>query len=157
MSKWFNIIKDSEYFKEFMEMFHAFHDYRIDKIIYDASQDQVDVVLEYDIPDCEKIMLRFIGISAMHINTDIDYEAGWLSGTELLLTDKNNILWYSEEGYSDEQIREDDTLTWIEADRVHFALLDKNGMPTELADSYLHQTWNVFNKEIHRDFQVFEV
>ena len=108
MSKWFNIIKDSEYFKEFMEMFHAFHDYRIDKIIYDASQDQVDAVLEYDIPDCEKVMLRFIGISAMHINTDIDYEAGWLSGTEL-------------------------------------------------TDSYLHQTWNVFNKEIHRDFQVFEV
>lgn len=32
MRKWFNIIKDSEYFKEFMEMFHAFHDYRIDKI-----------------------------------------------------------------------------------------------------------------------------
>lgn len=108
MGKWFNIIKDSEYFKEFMEMFYAFHDYRIDKIIYDASQNQVDVVFEYDITDCEKIMLRFIGISAMHINTDIDYEAGWLSGTEL-------------------------------------------------ADSNLHQTWNVFNKEIHRDFQVFEV
>lgn len=162
MGKWFNVIKDKEYLKEFIEMFCAFHDYRITKIIFDAAQNQVDVILEYDTPNVAKVLLRFIGISAMHINTDIDYEVDWLSGTEFLLTDSYNLLWYNEEGYSVEQIRKAEYLTWIESERVHFAVLDKNEMPAELPDSYLHQTWHVLNdqtmkyEDIHKEFRVFE-
>lgn len=115
MGKWFNVIKDKEYLKEFIEIFCAFHDYRITKIIFDAAQNQVDVILEYDTPNVAKVLLRFIGISAMHINTDIDYEVDWLSGTEFLLTDSYNLLWYTEEGCSVEEVRKDKYLTWIES------------------------------------------
>lgn len=163
MGKWFNVIKDIEYLKEFKEMFSDFHDYRIVKIIFDASQNQVDVVLEYDVPDLEKVLLRFNEISAMNINTNIDYEANWLLGTELLLADNYNLIWCSDEGYSVEEIRRNRNLTWIEAGRICFALLDKNGMAVEFPDSYLHQTWQVLNyqtmkyEEIHKEFRVFEL
>lgn len=163
MGKWFNVIKDSEYLKEFMEMFSAFHDYRIEKIIFDASQDQVDLILEYDVPNYEKVLLRFNEISAININTNIDYGADWLSGTEIFLTDNYNLIWCSDEGYSVEEIREVKYLTWIEAGRICFALLDKDGTLVEFPDSYLHQTWQVLNyqtmkyEEIHKDFRVFEL
>lgn len=162
MEKWFNVIKDSGYIKEFTDMFSSFHDYRIEKINFNIALNRIDVILEYDTPDVEKVLLRFEGIQSININPDIDYEVSWLMGTEILLTDDNKFIWYNDEGYSVDEVRRETTLIWIEADWIRFALLDGDGMPTELPDSYLHQSWRIMNyqtmkyEEIERNFRVFE-
>lgn len=45
---WYKVIKDEEYFKEFLGIFSEFHDYRITHIEYDFEKNHLMLYLRYD-------------------------------------------------------------------------------------------------------------
>lgn len=45
---WYKVIKDEEYFQEFLGIFSEFHDYRITHIEYDFEKNHLMIYLRYD-------------------------------------------------------------------------------------------------------------
>lgn len=58
---WYKVIKDEEYFKEFLGIFSEFHDYRITHIEYDFEKNHLMLYLRYD-TDEEGAVLKFINV-----------------------------------------------------------------------------------------------
>lgn len=165
MNKWFIVKKEKDYLKEFLELFWEFHDFRIKKIIYDTEHYSVDVILEYDTPaEMDDVLLRFVAVTSMHVNCNIDYEADWIYGAGLCITDENNLLWYNDEDITDvEEVKKAKHVTYVESEEIRFALVDHEGKPLNFPETMLHQTWRNLNydtmkyEEINKEFHVFEV
>lgn len=146
MAIWYKLDGGNFGIKEFMDMFHGFHDYRINKVTYIPEKNCLDVFLEYDTRQ-EGVLLRFTGVVDFHINPNRDFEADWIAGSSLFTTLEGNYLWIDEEGTEDNQEELKKYGSWACAAKVFWAVTDAKGIPIELPSTYLHQTWSILNWE----------
>ena len=117
---WYKVIKDEEYFKEFLGIFSEFHDYRITHIEYDSEKNHLMLYLRYD-TDEEGAVLKFINVKDMHICPCDDYEISWLSGSALKMTSSYSLFWYNVDDEDNiDEIKKDKNLTWIVDCSEHF-------------------------------------
>lgn len=93
MAIWYEVEKNKEGIKNFLDSNCGFHDYRIDRIEYVASKDYCDVYLSYC--KTEGTVIRFVGLFDIHIHGDIDYEADWMFGSELFIQDNGRYIYGS--------------------------------------------------------------
>ena len=159
---WYKVIKDEEYFKEFLGIFSEFHDYRITHIEYDSEKNHLMLYLRYD-TDEEGVVLKFINVKDMHICPCDDYEISWLSGSALKMTSSYSLFWYNVDDEDNiDEIKKDKNLTWIESEQIIFAWLDKDNRVAPLTDEQLNPVWKILNYEtgkydsVQKHFRVFE-
>ena len=135
---WYKVIKAEDYIGEWLDALGSFHDHRIQSIHYDIAHDSVDIILQYDNPKAERILLRFFGIRAINIYTDIDYEADWLFDAELILTPEGTLIWVNCELTNADEIRSKNDITWVEADRLSFCLIDSDNNTIAFMNGFNH-------------------
>ena len=160
---WYKVIKDEEYFKDFLGIFSGFHDYRITHIEYDFEKNCLMLYLRYD-TDEEGAVLKFVNVKDMHICPCDDYEISWLSGSLIKMTPSYSLFWCNiDDEYNIEEIKKYKNLTWIESEQIVFAWLDKDNQVAPLTDEQLNPVCKILNYEtgkyeyFQEHFRVFEV
>lgn len=159
MGIWYQIEKTEKGINDFLDCHWGFHNFRIERVAFIPSRDAVEIFLKYD-TGTEGVLLQFSNLRGINVNVDIDYEADWLYGASLILRDTNTLLWVAADDVTEANEYYQDVLkglTWVEADRLVWAVTDENGAPVELPYDRLHQIWNSNGTEIAKDFGFQEV
>ena len=136
MAVWYQVEKTEEGLQQFLESNCEFHDYRIERVDYHAAEDYTDVYLAYD-TGTEGVLIRFLGMIRLTIPLGRLYAGAWLSGTTVFVSERNSIVWIPEEDCDDpgtEEERERIMLhySWIEAEKICWAVTDAEGNPVEM-------------------------
>lgn len=155
MAVWYEVEKTEDGINNFMECNWEFHDFRAERIEYVPGMDMVEIFLKYD-TGREGVLLRFAWIKDMHVNTQHDYDAEWIVGSSLLM--KNNTLIWLDDETSEEDIEETKCYaTWVEAERLFWAVTDEEGNPIEMPTERMNQKWNTNGRieEKHFDLKRF--
>ena len=157
MAVWYELEKSDQGIKDFMECNWEFHDFRIEQVAFIPRKNMVELFLLYDTRD-EGMLLRFLNPYGMNVNVDIDYEADWLLGASLMKED-DTILWIAADNIDlDNEYLEDlkKHLTWIQAEKLIWAVTDGNGNPIEIPQTRLDQIWNDYGTKIEKHFRFKE-
>lgn len=107
----------------------------------------------------EGVLLRFVWIHDVHININRDYDTEWLNGSIVLLLENNMIIWLDDEwnDKSREHLNEiKKYTTWVEAERIFWAITDADGNPIEMPQERIHQIWNIYGKTEEKNFKLQE-
>lgn len=159
MAVWYEMEKSEKGIENFLDSNWGFHDFRPEKIEYISGKDCVEIFLKYDTMD-EGVLLRFAWIHNVHINPNRDYDGEWLSGCITLLLENNNIIWLADDEWGN-QTREHlnevkKYTTWVEAERIFWAITDADGNPVEMPQNRIHQIWNIYGKLEEKHFELQE-
>ena len=155
MAKWYEVEKTEKGIKEFLECNWEFHDFRAVKIEYVPGMDMVEIFLQYD-TGCEGVLLRFAWIKDMHINTQHDFDADWICGSSLVLLENGSLIWLDEEFPENKLEEVKKFATWIEAERMFWAVTDETGNPIEMPENRINQVWNTYGKMEEKHFELME-
>ncbi|MBD5083281.1 MAG: hypothetical protein HDT34_03875 [Clostridiales bacterium] len=104
--------------------------------------------------------MRFSHIHNMHIDTNRDYDFE-LIGSVALLLENNSVIWLSDDSWgkqSKEHLEEiKQYTTWVEAERIFWAITDADGNPVEMPSERINQVWISYGKreEKHFDLKAF--
>lgn len=155
MAIWYKVEKTEQGINDFMDCNWGFHDFRIEQIKYELGQDVVEIFLGYDTRK-EGVVLQFCGIQGIHIRTNFDYEADWLTEATLLLRDNGTFLWVAAE---DVNLTEMDHMpcTWVECRQLNWAVTDGAGQPVEMPADRLNQVWHSYGKTTEKHFSFQEL
>ncbi len=155
MAVWYEVEKSQDGIYNFLECNWCFHDFCIDKIEYHRTKKIIELFMKYDELK-GSVMLRFINVHAIGIVVpDDDYDA-WLMGSTLVVSENNNFTWIADECSPDEINDAKKYATWLEAERLLWAVTDENGKPAEMPDDKIDQDWVVFGKAEHHHFTLKE-
>ena len=159
MAVWYEVEKSEKGIKNFLESNWSFHDFRPERVEYVPGKDMVEIFLKYDTGD-QGVLLRFTWIQDLHVNIDRDYDAEWLNGSVALLLENNKIIWLDDDGYGEESNEHLDIIktytTWVECERIFWAITDANGNPIEMPSDRIDQIWNIYGKEVEKHFDLQE-
>ncbi|MDE6723483.1 MAG: hypothetical protein K2J55_04730, partial [Eubacterium sp.] len=126
---------------------------------YSTEKDLVEIFLRYDTMD-EGVLLRFSHIQNMHIDTNRDYDFELVGSTALLL-ENNSVIWLSDDSWGNQSKEHLDEIkqntTWVEAERLFWAITDADGNPVEMPPERINQVWIMDEKreEKHFDLKAF--
>ena len=158
MAVWYEVEKSEKGITHFLESNWCFHDFRPEKVEYVPGKDMVEIFLKYDTRD-QGVLLRFVWIHDVHINTQRDYDAEWLNGSVAFVLENGSFIWL-DDGWSEDSILHLDKLktytTWVEAERIMWAITDADGNPIEMPPERKDQVWNVDGKQIEEHFDLKE-
>ncbi len=155
MGIWYEVERTKKGIENFLECNWEFHDFRVEKIMYVPGKDMVEIFLKYD-TGREGVLLRFAWIKDMHINTQCDFDAAWISGSSLLLLENDVLIWMDEEFEETDMEECRRYATWVEAERLFWAVTDEEGNPVELPEDRVNQVWNTNGKEEEKHFELKE-
>ena len=125
-------------------MFWGFHDFKIEKVNYTSSKDQIDLFLEYDTHEFS-VLLRFIGNVSMNFQPVQDYDVDWMTGSLIGKNKKGQIVWAGADDIDAKDLPDD--VLWIAGDSLCYLYLDKDGVSQKLPEDMIHQIWNSLNFE----------
>lgn len=150
MAIWYEVEKNEQGMKDFLDCNWCFHDFRPESISFVPGKDMVEILLQFD-TRTEGVLLRFVGVHNFHVNIHRDYEADWMSGSTLKLLENGCLIWFDDDNASD-IIDLTRYTTWVEADRLIWAATDAEGHPIELTESRIDQSWVRFGGDLRSDF-----
>ncbi len=158
MAIWYELEPSEQGIDTFLDCNWGLHDFRLENISYSAGRDYIDVFLKYDTGDQGRL-LRFAGIRKVSIKVDRDYEADWIFDSRIFLTDHHSMVWVEDSCDTAEDCKEQldeirDYTTWVEADRIFWAITDPNGKPVETPPSIIDQIWEIYGKEERHHFDL---
>lgn len=159
MAIWYELEKSPGGIRDFLESNWHFHDFRLESIEYTAGKDMVEVFLMYDTGE-EGVLLRFAWIHDLHIQTGRDYAADWISGSALIQLEDESILWLDCDDFDVgnasqlEEVKRYDT--WVEAERLFWAITDGEGNLVDMPQDRIDQTWHTYNEIEHKHFELHE-
>lgn len=142
MAEWYVVRSLDNSAEQFLHMFWEFHDFRIIKVNYEAEFDRVDVIFEYDDREL-RLLLRFEGNVQMYVAPN-DFEADWISGAAIF-SKENQIRWMNCETDELEFVDGKYDITFFQADRILWSIIDKKYNHLPIPDDFLHQKWSVLN------------
>lgn len=144
MAIWYEVEKSEAGIRTFLDWNEGFHDFRPERVEYVPGKDMVEIFLNYDTGK-EGVLLRFSRIHGIHINTKRDYEAEWIFGSAALLLEDSKIIWLDEDVWGEENRAHLDELkqytTWVEAERIFWAVTDADGTPVERLENRTRPGW----------------
>ena len=159
MAVWYEMEKSEKGIENFLGSNWEFHDFRLEKLEYIPGKDCIEIFLKYDTMD-EGVLLRFVRIHNLHLNTNKDCVTEWLSGSIVLLLENNVIIWLDDDEWgrnTREHLKEaKEYTTWIEAERIFWAITDADGNPVEMPQNRIHQIWNIYGKTEEKHFELQE-
>ena len=158
MAIWYEVEHSESGIYNFMECNSRFHDFKIASVNYDPYRYTAELFLLYD--ELERsIILRFINVQEMHVSMETSFgNLNEIEGSVLLLTETGKFLWITDDIWGDqskdhiEELKEE--ASWIQAERIIWAMTDSQGLPTELPADMIDQTWMIYGKEEHHHFEL---
>lgn len=159
MAVWYEVEKSVIGINNFLDCNWAFHDFRLEEAKYNAAKDSLELFLKYDTMQ-EGVLLRFTQIHEYQVNTSRDYEAEWMYGSVVLLLDGGTMLWIDDDTWADNSHEHIEELkrfaTWVKAERIFWAITDKDGNPVEMPSDRINQTWNTYGQIEEKHFELKE-
>ena len=159
MAIWYEVEKTVEGIKQARECNYDFHDYRLEKIDYVAAWDAVEIFLMYDSRE-DGLLLRFAHVKDMHVNVDVDYHADWLDACDIFLLKDGTLLFVvgTDEGNPDYQLTDElrHGLTWVQAERIFWAMTNAKREPIELPADRIDDTWVIYGEKVEKHFELKE-
>lgn len=140
MAVWYEVEKSEAGINDFLDCNWGFHDFRPELVSYVPGKDMVEIFLKYDTMR-EGVRLRFAWIHDMHINTQRDYDAEWIYDSTLIRLENNAFIWLDEEGDKNDIDDLKKIATWVEAERIFWAVTDGEGNPIEMPLDRIDQVW----------------
>ena len=155
MAIWYEIEKNEKSIEDFLDCNWGFHDFREQSIRYVPGMDMVEIFLQYDTRK-EGVLLRFAWIHDLHINTQKDYDADWIYNSMLKIVDKTLFLWMDEEDDDIDEMKK--FATWVEAERIFWAVTDGDGNPVEMPLDRIEQIRedSITKKKMKKHFEMAE-
>lgn len=155
MAIWYEVEKTEDGMHDFMECNWRFHDFMIQNVVYDPEERVVELFLRYQ-PIRESIRLRFMGVHAMRVI--VESRDGYLFEIEesFLFLQNGMFLWIDggdlgEYGEFDiDEIKKQNS--WVEAERIVWAVCDETGAPREMPPGKEDQVWTVYGKTEQHHF-----
>lgn len=129
---------------ELLDMFWTFHDFRIEKVNYTSSENQIDLLLEYDTHEFS-VLLRFSGNVSMNFKSLQDYEVDWLTGSSIGKNKQGQIVWIGADDIDANELPDD--IIWIAGDSLRYLYIDESGQSQKLPEDMIHQVWHGLNYE----------
>lgn len=155
MAIWYEVEKTEDGINNFLDCNWGFHDFRAERIEYVPEMDMVEIYLKYDTRK-EGVLLRFAWIKDMHINTQHDYDADWIYNSCLFITEKGTLIWVDEDITELEFGEVKHFATWVEAERMFWAVTDEEGNLVEMPEERINQEWNIDGKVVKKHFVLKE-
>ncbi len=150
---WYKVEKDKEDFQNFLDCNWAFHDYRIEHVNYSSKEDCVELFLLHDTGKNGAI-LRFVGLGSFHVIPHHDYRADWLDGSQLFIDEYKYIVWIASDDCDvstvEAQRQSMSELTFVEANKLHWAFTDGEGNPIEIPEDRMYETREDRNGVLHQ-------
>lgn len=157
MAVWYEVEKSEYGITHFLDSNWGFHDFRPEKVEYVPGKDMVEIFLKYDTGD-QGVLLRFVWIHDMHINTQRDYDSEWLSGSVAFILENGTFIWLDDDCWGEKSILHLGEIkaytTWVESERIMWAITDADGNPVEMPLDRKDQVWNVDGKQIEKHFDL---
>ena len=158
MAIWYEVEHSEAGIYNFMECNSHFHDFKIARVSYDPDCYTVELFLLYD--ELERsIILRFINVQKMYVSMETSFGLmNEIEGSVLLLTENGQFLWITDDIWGDqskdhiEELKEE--ASWVQAERIIWAMTDSRGLPSELPADMIDQTWMIYGKEEHHHFEL---
>lgn len=159
MAIWYEVEHSKEGIYNFMECNWCFHDFAIERVNYTPEENAVELFLKYDTME-GSIILRFLNVESLNVTVRaIKRYTDEIFLSVLFLLDNGRFLWidddhgWGEDSYLHiEELKADSS--WIEAERIIWAVTDKDGRPTELPDDKIDQTWDIWGKIEQHNFSL---
>lgn len=159
MAIWYEVEHSKEGIYNFMECNCCFHDFAIERVNYTPEENTVELFLKYSTME-DSIILRFLNVESLNVTVRaIKRYTDEIFLSVLFLLDNGHFLWidddhgWGEDSYLHiEELKADSS--WIEAERIIWAVTDKDGRPTELPDDKIDQTWDICGKIEHHHFSL---
>ena len=158
MAIWYEVEHSEKGIRNFMDCNWHFHDFTIERVNYLPDSYTAELFLKYD--ELEgSVILRFVNVRSMNVNIQVN--AGWINdivGSVLLLLENGQLLWIDDDRWKDQSIDHIEELkkesSWVQAERLIWAITDSNGNPTELPADKIDQTWDIYGKIEHHHFEL---
>lgn len=159
MAIWYEVKKNETSINNFLDCNWGFHDFRPERVEYVPGKDLVEIFLKYDTMT-EGVLLRFAWIHDLHINTQRDYDAEWMYGSQLIISDKGTLIWADVDDWdieNPEKLEECKKFaTVVESERLMWAITDADGNPVEMPDDRINQVWESWDKKEEKHFVLDE-
>ena len=158
MAIWYEVEHSESGIYNFMECNCRFHDFKIARVSYHPDDYTAELFLLYD--ELERsIILRFIHVQEMRVSTEASFGLmNEIEGSVLLLTENGQFLWIADDIWGDQSKEHIEELnkeaSWVQAERIIWAMTDSRGFPTELPADMIDQTWMIYGKEEHHHFEL---
>jgi len=158
MAIWYEVEHSEAGIYNFMECNSHFHEFKIARVSYHPDDYTAELFLLYD--ELERsIILRFIHVQEMYVSMEGSFGLlNEIEGSVLLLTENEQFLWITDDIWGDqskEHIKElKKEASWVQAERIIWAMTDSHGFPTELPADMIDQTWMIYGKEEHHHFEL---
>lgn len=157
MAIWYEVKKNEKSITNFLECNWYFHDFRVEKVEYIPGKDMVEVFLKYD-SMTEGVLLRFAWIHDFHVYPFNDYDAYWIFGSQILTTDKETMIWMDRDDLDLRELKEEKEYkkytTYVEAERIMWAVTDADGNPVELPEE---RKTSMSYKNLENPVQYYEI
>lgn len=157
MAIWYEVAKSNFGIKTFMDCNCGFHDYAIERAYYSAENNSAELFLKYD--ELEgSVIVRFLNVHDMHIVCKDNYGLPDPIQGSVLLLDDDQFLWIDNDKWGQHSSAHVDELkqenSWIQAERIIWAVTDQNGLPTEMPSYKIDQVWSIWGKTETRHFNL---
>lgn len=155
MAIWYEVEHTDEGMRDFLDCNWGFHDFFIERFEYSKASNTVEIFLKYDELD-GSVILRFLGVRSFR---EAEMKDKWdkeILGSVLVDLGDGVLIWVDDDSYGEnsrehlDEIKEDST--WVEAEKIVWAVTDENGDPAEMPDDKLHQIWRIWGKREERNF-----
>lgn len=160
MAVWYEVEKSENGINTFLECNWYLHDFRLEWVRYIAVKDMVEVYLRYDTGDMG-VLLRFAWVHDYHVNVVRDYDADWMDGSVLIPLKNGHMIWIDTDTWGELSKDHIDELkknaTWVEAERLLWAITDGAGNPVEMPVLHIDQEWCDFRRKIYKHFELKEL
>ena len=158
MAIWYEVEHSEKGIRNFMDCNWHFHDFKIERVNYLPDSYTAELFLKYD--ELEgSVILRFVNVHSMNVNIQVN--TGWINdiaGSILLLLKNGQLLWIDDDQWEDQSIDHIEELkkesSWVQAERLIWAITDSNGNPTELPADKIDQIWDIYGKIEHHHFEL---
>lgn len=158
MAVWYEVERSRTGIENFMECNWCFHDFKIERAVYLPENRSAELFLKYDEPE-GSVILRFLNVHAMRVVLDMEYGfPAEIGGSVLLLLDDGRFLWADNDFWGEKSKAHLEELkaesSWVQAERIVWAVTDSSGKPAEMPADKIDQVWTVWGKTERHHFEL---
>ena len=143
--KWFVLEQNDKSISDFLDSNWGFHDFRIERVSYDARVSVLCVFLKYDTEE-EGVLLVFSKVADFQMKEEYGYEASYIPGSVIIWPKGASLMtWIAEDSWTDNDgdyirgIKEN--ASWVRAEELYWAVTDEDGNPIEMPKNRVDQVW----------------
>lgn len=158
MAIWYEVEHSKKGIKDFLECNWSFHDFKIQSVKFIPETNSAEVFMKFDELK-GSVILRFLNVHSMRImfEAEFGYQEDIL-GSTLLLLKGEQFLWITDDTWGEQSLAHVEELkaenSWVQAERIIWAVTDNNGEPAEIPADKIDQVWSIWGRKERHHFDL---